>query len=84
MYITYDTDAAIYVRLGQPGLAVADTREVDWQRIVDYAEDGELIGVELLRVSKGIDLTGVPEAERVAEAIRSLPKVASFLVEAAA
>ena len=84
LYITYDADAdAVYVRLASPELDVADTREVDWQRTVDYDENGELIGVEFLGVSRGIDLTGVPDARRVEDAIRSLPKVASFLARAA-
>ncbi len=85
MFISYDTDAdAVYVKLRTDIAHSAETREIDWQRYVDYDEQGQLIGVEFLGVSRGINLTGVPEAEHVAEAIRTLPGVAAWLIEAPA
>lgn len=85
MFISYDSDAdAIYVKLRTDIAHSAETREIDWQRYADYDESGTLIGVEFLRVSRGIDLAGVPQADEVAEAIRSLPGVAARLIEAPA
>lgn len=52
------------------------TKQLDDRRNVDYDEDGNVVGLEFLFVSEGIDLTGVPEAERVREllsAVRNLP-----------
>lgn len=53
------------------------TDELDAQRIVDLDQHGRVIGVEFLEASLGIDLQGTPEAERTAEAIRSLPQLAT-------
>jgi uncharacterized protein YuzE len=39
------------------------TRRLDWRRVVDYAEDGTPVAVELLSISKGVDLTGLPQAD---------------------
>jgi hypothetical protein len=39
-------------------------------RNVDYAADGGPIGVELLRVSGGVDLTDVPNGREIGEALR--------------
>lgn len=35
------------------------------------------MGVELLFVSRGVNLEGLPEAERIAAAMRSFPRIAS-------
>ena len=78
MYITYDTEAdALYVYL----TAVADhhvaaTRVVDDVRLVKYDQAGDAIGLEFLFVRDGIDLTGLPRALEVAEALRSFPRLA--------
>jgi uncharacterized protein YuzE len=84
VFITYDSDAdALYVQLRPPQDGVVETDEIDIYRYVDYDEQGQIIGVEFLGVSRGIDLTDVPEAQRVAEAIRTLPVVAAKLRGAA-
>jgi len=68
--VTHDEDAdAIYVRLSDA--QVTRTVPLDDLRLVDYAADGSPIGVELLDVSDGVDLQGVPAAEVVA---RLLPQ----------
>lgn len=80
MFISYDSQAdAVYIQFDSTAALSTDTREIDMWRYVDYDETGEVIGVEFLRVSHGIDLTGMPEAEQVAAAIRSLPGVAEKL-----
>lgn len=39
---------------------------LDEERRVDYAEDGNPVGVELLGVSGGVNIEGLPGGERVA------------------
>ncbi len=79
MHLSYDSEAdAIYVRL-RPGGPAAVKRTVDLggHRHADYDAAGNVLGVEFLVVSRGIDLTDVPEAGRVAEALRAIPHPAS-------
>ncbi len=69
MKTTYDRGAdAAYFRFS----AAASTRQVplDDGRILDYAADGSLVGVEVLSPSRGVDLAGVPRAEEIARAAR--------------
>lgn len=74
MYVQYDSEAdALYVRLREP-IGDVKSRAVDDARIVDYDAEDHVVGVELLDASHGIDLEGLPEAEAIAEAIRSFPQ----------
>ena len=42
----------------------AYSKEIDDTRVVDYAKDGTIRGIELLYVSDGVDVSGLPfEAE---------------------
>jgi uncharacterized protein YuzE len=60
--LEHDPEAdAVYVYLS-PHEESARTQCLDDLRMVDYGPTGELVGVELLHVSGGVDLTGVPEA----------------------
>lgn len=69
----YDAEAdAIYITFRKPEGAV-ETEFVDDARYVDYDEAGNMVGVEILGVSQGVDLTGLPEAKRLAEALNSIP-----------
>ena len=74
-HATYDKEAdAVYVYLTDAD--VARTRPVgnrrdDW-RMVDYASDGTVVGVEFLGVSGGIDLAAVPERSQVEELVKAL------------
>lgn len=61
---------AIYVYLTWGRSAKA--RVIDDFRLVDYARDGSLIGVRFLNVSRGVDLNGVPERDRVASLLNDL------------
>ncbi|MBM3925908.1 MAG: DUF2283 domain-containing protein [SAR202 cluster bacterium] len=38
----------------------AYSKELDETRIVDYAKDGTVIGVELLYISAGVDVSDLP------------------------
>jgi uncharacterized protein YuzE len=60
----------IEFREGEP----AHTRTFgDWV-IVDTDEDGSLHAVELINASAGIDLSGLPEREKIEAAIRAIPQ----------
>ena len=39
---------------------VASTKELDPQRIVDYDADGEIVGIEFLAVTRGVDVHDLP------------------------
>ncbi|MEX2372394.1 MAG: DUF2283 domain-containing protein, partial [Dehalococcoidia bacterium] len=56
----------------QPG-DVALTEEIGDGRQIDYNEAGEILGVEFLFVSDGLNLQGVPRAEEVNAALRAFP-----------
>lgn len=74
MHVQYDSEAdAVYVRLREP-IGDVKSRPVDDARIVDYDAEGQVVGVELLDASHGIDLEGLPEADAIAEAMRSFPR----------
>lgn len=61
--MTYNKDAdAAYIYL-RGDMEVARTRNLDGSRLVDYAEDGEPIGIELLDVSEGVNLDGLPQRD---------------------
>ena len=65
-------DAAyLYLRRGK----VARTRVLDETRNVDLDANGDVIGVEFLGVSGGLNFDGVPEAATVERLLheRSLP-----------
>lgn len=67
--VTYDAEAdALYVRL--VSRRVARTRSKGDLRMIDYAEDGSVVGVEFLQASGGIDLTGLAESEEIEQLIR--------------
>ena len=69
--VTYDPEAdAAYVSFS----SAPSARQVplDDSRVLDYAQDGALVGVEILSPSLGVDLSGLPRASDVADAIRGL------------
>lgn len=56
----HDPDAdAIYIRLSD--LPYAFGEDIDRERRIDYAANGEPIGIEILGVSEGIDTRGLPQ-----------------------
>jgi uncharacterized protein YuzE len=67
--VDYDCDAdALYVTLREATCTY--TRSLGELRTVDYASDGAPVGVEWLRVSQGVDLADVPNAEEIGDALR--------------
>lgn len=67
--VKYDADAdVLYVYLNGEG-RVSVTRPLGDLRLVDYGQDGSVVGIEFIGASGGVDLTGVPFAAAVAAAI---------------
>jgi uncharacterized protein YuzE len=63
--ITYNREAdAAYIFLREE-MQVAHTRNLDGSRLIDYAENGEPIGIELLDVSEGVNLDDLPARNAV-------------------
>lgn len=61
MVINYEhspTADAIYIRLSDQPYAYG--RDLDDDRRIDYAESGEVVGIELLGVSEGVNLDALP------------------------
>jgi uncharacterized protein YuzE len=77
MQIQYDPEAdAIYVSLRTPrGLVKGD--RIDNRRTVCYDERDQIVGVEFLFVSHGIDLEAMPAADEIDAALRSFPRAAA-------
>lgn len=61
---------AFYIRLHAGRIDYTEPFEGDDNRLVDYDENGLVLGVEILDAGIGIDLTGLPEAERIAKAAK--------------
>jgi len=45
---------------------------LDDARIIDYAADGSVVGVEFISPSRGVNLAGVPHAAEVERGVRRL------------
>ena len=46
------------------------TKEIDLSRVVDYAKDSSAIGIELLWVSDGVNVSGLPYETEVRELLQ--------------
>lgn len=74
MRIKYDKEAdALYLYLSDK--PYSHGVDLDKQRRIDYSADNEPIGIELLSVSKGINLEGLPEQEEVSRLLEKRFKV---------
>jgi uncharacterized protein YuzE len=61
---TYDQEAdAIYITFSDK--RVATTRALDDLRVIDYADDGAPVGIELLCVSEGVITDDLPHLKDV-------------------
>ena len=54
---------AIYIYVSD--LPVAFTKELDEDRLIDYASDGTPVGIDLLNVSDGIETSDLPNRAQV-------------------
>ncbi len=69
MRYEYDSEAdAAYVSINE--LPHAYSREIDETRIVDYAKDDTVIGVELLYVSSSVDVSDLPFASEIGKLLQ--------------
>ncbi len=67
----YDPEAdAGHVNLGRRRTS-HHCEQLDDSRIIDYAEDGTVVGVELLYVSDGVVIDGLPEQNEVERVLRA-------------
>lgn len=67
--VDYDREAdVLYVRLA-PNAKVAKTHPLDDMRLIDYSEDGAVVGIEFIDASEGVELGGVPFARKVEQLI---------------
>ena len=63
--VEYDPEAdVLYVRLA-PHARVAKTHPLDDMRLIDYSEDGAVVGIEFIDASEGVELSDVPFARKV-------------------
>lgn len=65
-------DAITVAFVAMPPAAIAMTEAIDDDRLLDYDAAGNVIAIELLHVSAGVHLDGLPRQEEVAAAVRSL------------
>ena len=73
-HIEYSPESDIlYIQFG-PQEHSAGTKAIDDLRIVDFAEDGSLYGVEFIGASAGLDLSDLPERDRIEAAVRAIPQ----------
>lgn len=73
MHIDYDQEAdAIYIQFREAQGQVVSHR-LDRRRAVDRDELGD-VGVELLFVGSGLDLTGLPRRDEIAAALQAIPR----------
>jgi uncharacterized protein YuzE len=77
MLIEYDpeADVAFMTLIAEPGHTAG--KMIDEHRIVHYDDEGRPAAVEFLFASRGVDVSGLPEAERIADALRAFPRLVS-------
>jgi uncharacterized protein YuzE len=69
--VTYDPQAdTAYISFSSASSACQVP--LDNSRVLDFALDGSLVGVEILSPSLGVDLSGLPRAREVSDAMRGL------------
>ena len=69
MKLKHDAQAdAVYIYLSDKPYAYGT--DLDDERRIDYAADNTPIGVELLCVSKGVNLDSLPRKDEIAEVMR--------------
>jgi len=70
MEFKHDVQAdAVYIYFSDKPYAYG--RDLDDERRIDYASDNTPIGVELLCVSKGVNLDGLPHVDEIVECMET-------------
>jgi len=79
---TFDEESnAVYIYLTEKPYSFG--RRLDDERSIDYSDDGIPTGVELLYVSSGVNVTGLPESDEVAQLLDRIG-ILSYNFEASA
>ena len=74
MRLEWDHKAdAIYIYLSEK--AYSSGKDLDDLRRIDYDSDGKPIGIELLCVSRGVDLTDLPFRAKVEKLLKENDKI---------
>ncbi len=69
--VSHDPSAdALFIRLAHGKYHF--TAELDEDRFLDYSKDGVILGVEILGVSEGISMEGLPRCEEIAHALEAM------------
>jgi uncharacterized protein YuzE len=67
--IDYDKEEDVLYVLLKAGTKVARSHSLDDMRLIDYSEDGGVVGIEFIDASHGVDLSEVPFARKVEQLI---------------
>ena len=85
--VTYDTlgdtlQVGLYVGVNEDELPRPHhDREIDFYRHLTFDKDDRLLSITfLLALKRGIDLRGVPDAERIAEGLETLKKTLGLVL----
>ena len=70
MEYRYDADAdCVYITISKQPYAYSE--ELDETRFIDHAEDGTVIGVEILYVTGGVDVSGLPHKDEISKLLEN-------------
>lgn len=73
MHLEYDREAdALYITFREETQGSIVTHELDERRFIDRDDLGD-VGVEILDVSLGVDLTGLPRRDEIADLLNAIP-----------
>ncbi|MQC17673.1 MAG: DUF2283 domain-containing protein [Chloroflexi bacterium] len=73
MHLEYDGDAdSMYITFRDETEGSVVTHELDERRFVDRDDLGD-VGVEILDVSLGVDLDGLPRRDAIAALLNAIP-----------
>lgn len=73
MHLDYDREAdALYITFREETRGRVVTHEIDERRFIDRDDLGD-VGVEILDVSLGVDLTGLPRRDEIAALLNAIP-----------
>ncbi len=73
MHLDYDRESdALYITFREETQGAVVTHELDERRFIDRDDLGD-VGVEILDVSLGVDLTGLPRRDEIAALLNAIP-----------
>lgn len=73
MHLDYDSEAdALYITFREETQGRVVTHELDERRFIDRDDLGD-VGIEILDVSLGVDLSGLPRRDEIAALLKAIP-----------